>query len=154
MHTTYYGNKSVVDFDLTTHLKERNTESSFTAIPVTGFDTADEARAELDEAEQTLFKYKQMLEHIKRADEITDAVTCGTVQQDHMTEYDTVEPYGDSTMDVVNAARKNIELQILKFKKFCEDLEALIDDLAQQESDDEKYGTFEEQVRADYYATR
>lgn len=154
MHTKYYGDKTLVSFDLTKSLKSKEQADLFEPVPVPEFDDLGEVMAELDKAEQTLFKYKQMLEHVVRADEITDAITCGPMQQEHMTEYDSVPHYEDSSMDVLHAVRKNIEVQVLKFQRYCDDLQAHIDDMSQQLSDDEKYGTYDEQVRSLFYATR
>lgn len=141
-------------FDLTRSLKSKENAPQFDEVPVSEYDDVHDAVSELDEAEHTLFKYKQMLEHIARADEVTDTVTCGDIQQEHMSEYDSMDHYDDSAMDVVHEVRKHLQLQVLKFQKYCDDLQVLIDDMSQQLSDDDRYGTFDEQVRSLFYATR
>lgn len=145
---------NIQNFDLVDHIKTQK-KIEFESIELREFEDSHDAQAELNEAEQTLFKYKQMYEHLQRADEITDSITCGQVQFDHMSEHDEIDLYGgESAMDTIHATRLHVRNQIAKFKEYCENLEGTVEDFNNQERNESTYGDYDAQVRAEFYATR
>lgn len=114
----------------------------------------DTLRDMLSGAESALFSYKKMLEGVKAADAVTDAVKIGTWEFDFMTENCTVPAYEDCAIDVVSTLKKHLTVQVDRFTQLCSDLEAEIEDAEQQEADDRTYGTYDEQVRSYFYSTR
>lgn len=137
-------------FTLTEKAKE---PLQFEPIPVPNVDD-DRMPEILNDAEQAHFKYKKMLELVSQADAHTDGVSCGTWLYDFMTEYCGVPAYEDSAMDVLSHLKKHLQAQAARFSQFCADLEAEIEDAEEQRRNDEKYGTYEEQVRSLFYSTR
>ena len=85
-----------------------------------------------------------------RSDELTDGVSLGTWQHDFMTEDCSVPCYEDSAMDVIHGLKNHLRVQVARFTQFCEDLEAEIEDVETQRREDEKYGSYEDQVRWTY----
>ena len=139
-------------YDLTKTLRVKELPD-FEPIPISEFDDADMICSELNEAETTLFKYKQMLDLLKRADELTDSITCGHVQYDHMTEYDECSDLDDNTtMDAVHILRKHVQCQVAKFQKYCDDLQIELDDTQQHARDVKAHGSYEQQVRTQWYS--
>lgn len=137
-------------FDLTNALARNKKTPDFEEIKVPDFDDLDEAYDELNLAEDTLIKYKQMLKHIAQADEVTGDMKF----TDLMTEHDEVEGYDDSSMDIIFSVRKHLNIQILKMQQYCMDVQDSIDDMQMQEIDDERFGIYEDQVRSLFYSTR
>lgn len=129
--------------------QERKKAIEFEPISVEGIDEEKLGEA-LDGAERALHKYRKMLECLTKADELTDGVELGTWLHDFMTEECSVPVYEDSAMDIVHGLKKHLTVQIARFKQFCDDLEAEIEDSEEQRRNDEKYGSYEDQVRWTY----
>jgi hypothetical protein len=141
-------------FDLTKTLKAKE-QINFEPISTDYFETSEDARAELERAEAAYYKYKRMIPDITGLNLIIDPIQTENPEWELMTEDDHCEDLDHyCTMDIITMLKKHIHTQLAKMFRYCKDLEATAEDLEQQERDDEKYGSYEDQVRSDFYGTR
>lgn len=129
--------------------KERKGALEFTPIDMP--EVEDEKLYEvLQGAESALQRYTKMYELIKQADALSEDIPLGTWFSDFMSEECSVPSYQDSAVDVVEVLKKHLRLQVARFKQFVQDIESEIEDCVEQRLEDEKYGSYEEQVRWTY----
>ena len=90
----------------------------------------------------------------KLLDDVTEGIGLHDKAWDLLTEEDHNESFEHCTIDITSGLKVHIISQAAKMKQYCEDLQCEIDDFEQTEKDDAQYGSYEEQVRSDFFATR
>ena len=141
-----------MNFDLTKTLEKE--KELFEPLDVPEFESSDDAYNELARAEAAYFRYMKMKPLIKQLNDTIEDLEIKSPEWDLMTEDDHNDALEHCTIDAIGIMKDHIENQLKVFKKYCEDLEATAEDIAAEERDVRKYGSYADQVRSYFYSTR
>lgn len=139
-------------FDLTKHVAQTKKEIVFDAIELPTFSSITDAQKELMAAEDAYIRYRKMLPLVRQLDAINDDISANTPGYDLMIEDDYHETLEHNSLDTFSYMKDHLAMLVVKFKKYCDDIEAEIEVMEQDARDDEQYGSYEDQVRSTYYA--
>lgn len=137
-------------FDLTRHINRVEQQ----VLSVDNFESSEEAYSELNNAEKAYFRYKKMFSLVKKLEEVNEDLCFASDEYDLMTEEDYCDDLEHSSVDAINALKQHIQKQVHIFEKYCKDLEGAAIDMSGEEADVRRFGSYQDQVRNQYYSTR